>query len=68
MQEFLGLYQEGRKAYTNMQFEEAIQIFEKAAPLRPGDRAVSIHINRANAYLINPPSPDWDGVHTMTTK
>jgi len=67
-QNFLELYQEGRSAYTGMQFEKAIQIFEKATELRPSDRAVAIHINRAQAYLVNPPPPDWDGVHTMTTK
>lgn len=67
-QNFLELYQEGRSAYTGMQFEKAIQIFEKAAELRPSDRAVAIHINRAQAYRVNPPPLDWDGVHTMTTK
>ncbi|NER79310.1 MAG: GAF domain-containing protein [Leptolyngbya sp. SIO1D8] len=67
-EDFLALYQEGREAYTGMRFKEAISIFEKAAELNPADRAVNIHINRANAYLINPPPEDWDGVHTMTTK
>ena len=67
-QDFLALYQEGRKAYTSMQFKQAIACFEKAAQLRPSDRAVDVHINRAQAYLDNPPPADWDGVHTMTTK
>ncbi len=67
-QDFLALYQEGRAAYTGMQFKQAIALFEKAAQLRPSDRAVDIHINRAQAYLQNPPPADWDGVHTMTTK
>jgi adenylate cyclase len=67
-QDFLGLYKAGRKAYTSMNFEQAIHVFEQAAALRPADRAVAIHINRAQAYLINPPATDWDGVHTMTTK
>ncbi|MGF1522968.1 MAG: GAF domain-containing protein [Leptolyngbyaceae cyanobacterium] len=65
---FLALYQEGREAYTGMQFEKAIQIFERAAKMRSDDRAVDIHINRANAYLAHPPPENWDGVHTMTTK
>ncbi|RZM81818.1 GAF domain-containing protein [Leptolyngbya iicbica] len=67
-QDFLALYQEGRAAYTSMEFKKAIACFEKAAQLRPSDRAVDVHINRANAYLVNPPPADWDGVHTMTTK
>jgi adenylate cyclase len=67
-QTFLELYQEGRAAYTQMNFQKAIQIFEKATTLRPGDRAAAIHLNRAQAYQLNPPPADWDGVHTMTTK
>ncbi|MEB3268227.1 MAG: adenylate/guanylate cyclase domain-containing protein [Leptolyngbya sp.] len=68
MQDFLGLYQAGRAAYTAMNFEEAIRIFHSAEELRPGDRAVDVHIKRAKAYLLNPPPANWDGVHTMTTK
>lgn len=68
LEDFLGLYQAGRAAYTAMNFEEAIRIFHAAEELRPGDRAVDVHIKRANAYLINPPPANWDGVHTMTTK
>ncbi|MEM6835614.1 MAG: GAF domain-containing protein [Cyanobacteria bacterium P01_C01_bin.120] len=67
-QDFLALYQEGREAYTSMKFQQAIACFKKAAQLRPGDRAVNIHLDRAHKYLGNPPPIDWDGVHTMTTK
>ncbi|WP_008312347.1 GAF domain-containing protein [Leptolyngbya sp. PCC 6406] len=67
-QDFLGLYQVGRAAYTAMNFEEALRIFHQAEELRPGDRALDIHIKRTNAYLVNPPPANWDGVHTMTTK
>ena len=67
-QDFLALYQEGRAAYTGMEFKKAIACFEKAAQLRPRDRAVDVHIDRANAYLVTPPPDGWDGVHTMTTK
>ncbi len=66
--EFLSLYEQGRTAYMAMDFEGALKIFQRADELRPGDRAVDIHVKRANAYLINPPPPNWDGVHTMTTK
>jgi adenylate cyclase len=68
MQDFLGLYRDARTAYTAMNFEEAIRIFKAAEELRPGDRAVDVHIKRAKAYLLNPPPANWDGVHTMTTK
>lgn len=67
-QEFLGYYNEARQAYIAMRFEAAIQLFKQAQQLRPGDRAVAVHIRRAQDYLKNPPGDGWDGVHIMTTK
>ena len=67
-QEFLDLYQSGRTAYTQMDFATAIQRFEKAQLLKPGDRAIAVHLERAHAYQQTPPPPHWDGVHTMLTK
>ena len=66
--DFLGLYSEGRAAYNQREFITALAHFRKAYELRPNDRAVLTHINRANAYLKSPPDYTWDGVYTMTTK
>ncbi|HEY9737382.1 MAG TPA: adenylate/guanylate cyclase domain-containing protein, partial [Trichocoleus sp.] len=66
--EFLDLYGAARSAYTGMRFEEAMRLFEQANRLRPGDRAVAVHISRAKDYLSSPPPNNWDGVHIMTTK
>ncbi|MBD2070003.1 GAF domain-containing protein [Leptolyngbya sp. FACHB-671] len=66
--EFLALYEQGRSAYTEMNFQQAIRCFEKAQRLQQDDRAIAVHLERANAYLISPPPTAWDGVHTMTTK
>lgn len=68
MQEFLDLYATARQAYTHQQFEQAIHLFQQADRMRPGDRAVHVHIHRAEAYLVQPPPDDWDGVYVMTTK
>ncbi|MDJ0706958.1 MAG: GAF domain-containing protein [Leptolyngbyaceae cyanobacterium MO_188.B28] len=68
MKEFLELYKSARESYTSMQFHEAIRLFEQAKTILPDDRAVATHIQRAKAYLIDPPPRDWDGVHTMTRK
>ncbi|MBD1912354.1 MULTISPECIES: adenylate/guanylate cyclase domain-containing protein [unclassified Leptolyngbya] len=67
-QEFLDLYYKARIAYTHMDFKTAIQRFEQAQQLRPTDRAIAVHLERAHTYLLTPPSAHWDGVHTMTTK
>jgi adenylate cyclase len=66
--EFLSLYEQGRSAYTDMNFQQAIRYFEKAQRLQQDDRAIAVHLERANAYLLSPPPTAWDGVHTMTTK
>jgi adenylate cyclase len=68
MADLLELYQAGRTAYTSGEFQTAIRHFEKAQQLYPEDRAIAIHLERAHAYLIHPPEPDWDAVYTMTTK
>ena len=68
MTDFLGLYAEGRNAYNQMNFSIALPLFYKAHALRPNDRAVTTHIERAQAYLLAPPTHSWDGVYTMTTK
>ena len=65
---FLNLYQQGRDLYTAMDFAQAIERFTQAQVLRPQDRAVEIHLERARRYLQSPPPRDWDGVHIMTTK
>ena len=66
--EFLDIYASARNAYTGMEFERAIQLFQQAQRLRPLDQAVTVHIRRAKQYLVQPPPADWDGVHIMTTK
>lgn len=65
---FLKLYHAGREAYVDRNFTKAIGLFQSAGMIYPEDRAVEIHIERAQDYLENPPPDDWDGVHTMTTK
>lgn len=68
MQEFLSHYQVGREAYLARDFQQAITNFELAQNIRPGDQAVTIHLERSHKYLTDPPPESWDGVHTMTTK
>ncbi len=65
---FLELYTKGREAYKAMSFDLAISLFRLAQALRPNDRAVELHLSRAQTYLLKPPAENWDGVHTMTMK
>jgi adenylate cyclase len=67
-QQFLDHYLAGRQAYCDRQFDIAIQRFDQARHLRPGDRATQIHLERSRHYCQRPPGDDWDGVHTLTSK
>jgi adenylate cyclase len=64
----LELYEAGRRAYLNRDFQGAIDYFAKTLQLKPSDKAVITQLERSRNYLANPPSEDWDGVYTMTTK
>jgi adenylate cyclase len=67
-QELLSLYHQGRAAYTRADFRTAKQWFERAQHVDAEDQAIAVHLQRIDEYLKNPPPPNWDGVHTMTTK
>lgn len=67
-EEFLEIYNQGRSAYTNRNFQKALEFFQKAQSLQENDQAVKLHIQRSLNYIQFPPPESWDGVHTMTTK
>ena len=67
-QSFLDMYDKGREAYKAASFDLAISLFNLAQALRPGDRAVELHLSRSQMYILRPPGENWDGVHVMTMK
>lgn len=67
-EDFLDLYNQGRSAYKRCEFHLAISLFDQALVMQPSDRAVALHLKRAQAYTERPPAEGWDGVQVMTTK
>ncbi|MDJ0736244.1 MAG: GAF domain-containing protein [Nostocaceae cyanobacterium] len=67
-EDFLFHYQTGRAAYLSRNFEQAIIFWEAAQQIKPTDRTVKIHLERARNYQQNPPPETWDGVWTMNIK
>ncbi|MEA5578041.1 GAF domain-containing protein [Anabaena sp. UHCC 0451] len=67
-QDFLYHYDAGRAAYISQNFTQAIASFEIAKHIRPTDKAVNIHLERASNYQKIPPANSWDGTWTMLTK
>lgn len=67
-EEMLQLYNAGLDAYKKRKWDEAIDCFQKALRLIPNDGPTRLYLERSMQYKLSPPSDDWDGVYTMTTK
>jgi adenylate cyclase len=65
----VGFYQQGFDLYLKMEWDRAIQSFEKAIQAKSGkDKSSSMLIARCQEYKQKSPGKDWDGVFTRTTK
>lgn len=54
--------------YKNQEFDKALHIFQQVKTSVPKDFLADLYIERCQAYLINPPARDWNGVSIMTKK
>jgi adenylate cyclase len=61
-------YAEGLDRYRGRDWAGAVAAFEACLVLRPDDAPSRLMLDRTRSYQANPPGPDWDGVHHMTTK
>jgi class 3 adenylate cyclase len=61
-------FETGLTAYRHQDFAAAEQAFAACLDIAPEDKATVILLERTMALAANPPSPDWDGVWTMTSK
>ncbi|MCP4751447.1 MAG: CHASE2 domain-containing protein [Proteobacteria bacterium] len=61
-------YLQGLDLYKQLKFQDAIPVFESALELYPQDGPSLTYVERCREYLENPPSDDWDGVYTHTSK
>ncbi len=66
--QFLEIYEQGRQAYQQRQFRNAIRHFREAYTLRPNDQATRMHIERCQSLIKTPPGPAWDGVWNIAEK
>jgi len=65
--EFLNLSEKAINLYYAREWDKAIAIFNELKSQKE-DYLSDKYIERCNNYKINPPSEDWDGAYTMTTK
>ena len=68
MKEMLVIYNKALDLYKEKKFSEAKTEFEKCLEIVPEDGPSKLYVDRCSDYIENPPSDDWDGVYTMTTK
>lgn len=61
-------YHQGLALYRQRNFPEAIEAFQTVFDFLPNDRVTRVYLERARAFAIQPPPPQWDGVYEMTTK
>ncbi|HEB31088.1 MAG TPA: hypothetical protein ENI15_09465 [Spirochaetes bacterium] len=64
----LEFYTAGLKLYKEMKFKEALESFKQGLLISPDDGPTKLYVARCTELYKNPPSAEWDGVFTMTTK
>ncbi|MGH7388051.1 MAG: adenylate/guanylate cyclase domain-containing protein [Candidatus Rokuibacteriota bacterium] len=61
-------YADGVRLYRAREWKDALACFREALALNPDDKPSQIYVERCEHFLESPPSDEWDGVWTMTTK
>ena len=64
----LDLYTRGLHHYKQRDWATALDHMQQVYDLDPHNRTASMYMERARAYLKNPPPESWDGIFQMTTK
>jgi tetratricopeptide (TPR) repeat protein len=67
-EELLKQYNRGLELYKQRKWDDAIQYFQKALEIIPGDGPSGLYLERCKKFKVSPPPEDWDGVFVMTTK
>jgi adenylate cyclase len=67
-QGFLDVYEGALALFRMRRWGEAIEAFQKALALRPGDKPSQIYIERARVFQLMPPAQDWEGVFDLSSK
>ncbi len=62
------LYEKAREYYINRQFARALTQFARVLEVESHDKSAKLHMQRCQYFFAHPPSDDWDGVWTMTSK
>jgi adenylate cyclase len=61
-------YEEGVRLYRRRDFEGASECFKAALSALPNDWLATDYLEKCAAFLREPPPPEWNAVHVMTSK
>jgi adenylate cyclase len=64
----LPLYHEAIQEFGSQQFQSAKRKFLEVLGILGHDKPCETYIQRADAFILNPPPKDWDGVFELKTK
>ncbi len=65
---FLDRYTDGLRLYRERAWAGAVEAFQDALELSPGDRPSLLYLERIGVYEQSPPPDDWNGVFVLTSK
>jgi adenylate cyclase len=68
LEELGQLFGQGLLAYRRQGWDEASALFEQVLARWPEDAPAQEMLHRCRHYRVNPPGPEWDGVHHMESK
>src|SRR5262249_7753988 len=54
--------------YRERRWDAAIALLEEVQLIKPDDPPTLVLLRRCRGYDVNPPGPEWDGVHRVTVK
>jgi adenylate cyclase len=64
----LATYAQGIELYRARHWEEATNVFDRLQSSGLDDGPSALYLDRSRRLLVNPPSPEWDGVFVAETK
>lgn len=64
----VSLYEKGLQAYRKQEWDEAINLFEQALSILPGDKASRVMADRCREFQASPPEAEWNGAYSMRSK
>jgi hypothetical protein len=64
----LARFNDALAAWAAHRFADARALFVSCLADDPTDTVAALYVERCDAFIAAPPSPDWDGVTRLTTK